>query len=146
MRIWMILIALLTLPVTVAAQEQKSAAGPSSHSAIAQARVLLRDTLLDYEGSQYRDFHVVRSVNSNGVEMVALCGLLNGRNTFGGLTGWLPISVVVTEAGAGPAVYFFEGADPFNRVAYMITCPTKFGSKFIVEDKDVTAELAPKGK
>jgi hypothetical protein len=72
----------------------------TAHEAIAEAKRVFDDKLLDYRGTRFRDVRFVRVRTS----FEAFCGQINTTNRMGGYTGWKAFLLPVGR-GAKTTVY-----------------------------------------
>lgn len=87
---------LLTVPAAAAAQlapftEVQRAEGRRE---VERAGKLLADGLRDVSGARFRAVYLFKTVGRDGREHVSLCGEVNARNGYGGMTGFQPFTTV----------------------------------------------------
>lgn len=87
---------------------------PEPRRAVARARAILDEYLVDYPGSRFKDVHLILSVTGArsyeraqiryGAQVTAFCGKVNAPNRMGGMTGWREFAVILQGRDDNPLV------------------------------------------
>ncbi len=68
---------------------------------VRKAGALLADTLRDADSAKFRDVFLQKTVGRDGKEHVSLCGEVNAKNGFGGMTGFHKFMLVAERVLVG---------------------------------------------
>jgi hypothetical protein len=78
----------------------------------------VRFRLRDPDAAQFRNVRTFSFTDPTGhVDGSVVCGLVNGRNAFGGYTGFVPFRASVSNAGGVRALYIADGSDGLDAIA-----------------------------
>jgi hypothetical protein len=61
-----------------------------------KAKTLVADTLKDPESAKFKHLKAAEAVGMDGSVRVMVCGFVNGKNSYGGYTGYSAFTVVLT--------------------------------------------------
>jgi hypothetical protein len=68
---------------------------------VAQAGKLLADTLRDTSSAKFRNVFLQKTVGQDGKEHVSLCGEVNSKNGYGGMSGFHKFMLVADQVFVG---------------------------------------------
>ena len=68
---------------------------------VAKAGKLLADTMRDTSSTKFRNVFLQKTVGKDGKEYVSVCGEVNGKNGFGGMTGFHKFMLIADHVYVG---------------------------------------------
>jgi hypothetical protein len=96
---------------------------------VTKAGGLLADSLRDTDSTKFRDVFLQKTVGQDGKEHVSLCGEVNSRNGFGGMSGFHKFMLIGDKVWVGGPGQIIDADEICNN------------GRGIVDTRDYTPEL-----